>query len=113
MSEIQGIAPPDTQPDKAIPIPLPELPKAPSPPHIPSVKTLRSWAPLYLSKTDATISRLSKILSTPSGTDTLLMTIGYTSLLTSSVLSSISLARLHHTVRLIIEKAISLPADTT
>lgn len=80
---------------------------------VPSVQTLRSWLPLYLSKADNTVDHLSKILSTPSGTDTLLLTICYGSLLSSSVLSSISLHRLHSVARQLIEKAISLPPNTT
>ncbi|RDW88696.1 hypothetical protein BP6252_00728 [Coleophoma cylindrospora] len=107
MSEIQGIAPPDTSPENALPIP------SATPPHAPSIDTLKSWLPLYLSKSDVAIRRLDKILSTPSGTDRLLMTICYTSLLTSNVLSSISLARIQQTTRSLIEKAISLPPNTT
>ncbi|CZR57240.1 uncharacterized protein PAC_07130 [Phialocephala subalpina] len=105
MSEIEGIPPPDTSPEKAIPVPTP-----PSPP---SIKTLKSWAPLYLQKTDATISQLSKILSTPSGTDTLLLTLCYTSLLTSNILARLSLSRIQRFSRQLIESAISLPPNTT
>jgi hypothetical protein len=105
MSEISAIPAPDTSPKKAIPIPAP-----PSPP---SVEALKSWAPLYLKKTDAAIFRLSKILSTPSGTDTLLSTICYTSLLTSNFLARISVAQIHRFSRQLIEKAISLPPNTT
>ncbi|KAE8450945.1 hypothetical protein EG329_005385 [Mollisiaceae sp. DMI_Dod_QoI] len=105
MSEISAIPPPDTSPDKATPVPAP-----PSPP---SVKTLKSWAPLYLKKTDATISQLSKIFSTSRGTDTLLLTICYTSLLASNLLSRISLSRIERLSRQLIESAISLPPNTT
>ncbi|KUJ22018.1 uncharacterized protein LY89DRAFT_638147 [Mollisia scopiformis] len=105
MSEIAAIPAPDTSPEKAIPVPAP-----PSPP---SIKTLKSWAPLYLKKTDATISQLSKILSTPSGTDTLLLTLGYGSLLTSNVLARLSLSRIQRLSRQLIESAISLPPNTT
>jgi len=106
MSEIQGIAPPDTSPEKAIPIPLPTPPT-------PSIQTLKSWAPLYLSKTDAVLNRLSTILSTPGGTDSLLCTVCYTSLLTSSLLTTVSISQLRNTVRALIEKAITLPPNTT
>jgi hypothetical protein len=108
MSEIQDIAVPETSPEKAIPIPT----LTPSPPHLPSVQTLQSWLSLYLNKTDRTVDQLSEILSTPAGTDTLLLTLCYTSLLTSSVLSSISLHRLRKVVRQLIEKAVSLPPNT-
>ncbi|TAQ90634.1 hypothetical protein B7494_g1040 [Chlorociboria aeruginascens] len=103
MSETQGIPAADTDPSKALPVPLPT----------PSLPSLQSWLPLYLSKTDAHITHLTKILSTRSGTDTLLLTICYSSLLSSSILSSISLHRLHSSARQIIEKAIALPPNTT
>jgi hypothetical protein len=105
MSEIQGISPPSTSPSSAIPLPKPPPP--------PSLSTLRSWLPLYLKKTDTTIDRLSFLLSTPRGTDTLLLALGYSSLLTSTILSSISLARLHRAAQQIIERAIALPPNTT
>ncbi|CZT01083.1 uncharacterized protein RAG0_08887 [Rhynchosporium agropyri] len=112
MSEISGIPPPDTTPSKALPIEIP-LPH-PRPPRLPSsMRNFRAWLPLYLSKTDENLTRLSKILSTPAGTDKLLLTTCYTSLLTSSVLSSISLSRIRRQARLVIEKAIALPPDTT
>ena len=106
MSEIQGVAAPDT--NKAIPLPCPSFP-----PNHPSLETLRRWLPLYLKKTDHTLERLNSILSTPRGTDTLLLALCYTSLLTSSVLSSISLHRLRRAARQIIEKVTALPPNTT
>jgi len=110
MSEIQGLAPPNTSPEKAIPIPSPPPPSRPS---IPTLQTLRTWLPLYLKKTDAQITHLSTILSTPRGTDTLLLTLCYTSLLTSSVLTSVSLARIRLFTQKLINRAISLPPNTT
>ncbi|KAN0106485.1 hypothetical protein V8E51_009361 [Hyaloscypha variabilis] len=109
MSEIQGLPPPDTAPEKAIPLPISTPPSN----SIPSLNTLQSWLPLYLSKTDATISHLSRVLSTPSGTDTFLLTICYTSLLSSSLLSSLSLHRILAAVQRIISQAIALPPNTT
>ena len=109
MSEIQGLPPPDTAPDKAIPLPLP----IPASNPIPSLESLRSWLPLYLSKTDAIISQLSKILSTPSGTDTLLLTLCYTSRLGSSVLTSLSLHQIQAAANRLISQAIALPQNTT
>ncbi|RKF61788.1 putative peroxin 11c [Erysiphe neolycopersici] len=67
----------------------------------------------FLIKTDETISHLSRILSTASGTDTLLLTICYTSLLSSTILTSISLARLRNTARILINKVLTLPPETT
>ncbi|PVH89589.1 hypothetical protein DL98DRAFT_507872 [Cadophora sp. DSE1049] len=116
MSEISGLPPSDTSPDKAIPLPnpLPNHLPHPRPPRLPSsVRNLHAWLPIYLSKTDSTLTRLSHILSTPTGTDTLLLTICYTSLLTSSILTSISLSRIRAKALSIIEKAISLPPNTT
>ena len=80
--------------------------------HAPSVQNLRSWLPLYFHKADRTIEQLSRILSTPGGTDTLLMTVCYTTRLSAAVLSSISLHRLHQAAREFVEKAISLPPNT-
>ncbi|TVY23115.1 Uncharacterized protein LHYA1_G008106 [Lachnellula hyalina] len=110
MSEITGIPPPDTSPSSSISIPTPSPPK---PPPIPSIQTLKSWAPLYLSKTDRTITHLNKILSTPSGTDSFLCTLRYTTLLSSVLLSSISISRIHKQALALIETAISLPPNTT
>jgi hypothetical protein len=102
MSASEGISGPETS----------SAASGPSSPRVPSVKTLQSWLPLYLNKTDRTIDQLSRILSTPAGTDTLLLTICYTSRLSSAVLSSISLHRLHQAAREFIEKAASLPPNT-
>lgn len=109
MSEIQGIAPPDTLPEKAIPIPTPSTPS----PHIPSVKALRAWAPLYLKRTDKLICHLNRLLSTPEGTDSFLAAVGYSSLVASTVLSSVSIHQLRHQVRRLLSAASSLPANTT
>ncbi|KAI1004474.1 hypothetical protein K3495_g3739 [Podosphaera aphanis] len=65
--------------------------------------------PRYLEKTDRIISHLSRIIASPSGTDTLLLTVSYASLLTSSVLSSISKSLLRTTARLLIAKSLILP----
>jgi hypothetical protein len=109
MSEVQGLAPSHMQPENTSSISIPP----PSPPPPPSLQILRSWLPLYLSKTDAAISKLDKILSTPAGTDTVLLTLCYSTLLTSTILTRISLTRLRRSAQQIIEKAISLPANTT
>jgi hypothetical protein len=103
MSEIQGITPQDaTQPEKL----LGGCPNPPPPPNpLPSTDTLKSWLPLYLHKTDNVIEHLARLISTPAGTDSVLMTIGYGSLLTSTILTSVSLHRLRNAARQIIEKA--------
>jgi Peroxisomal biogenesis factor 11 (PEX11) len=85
---------------------------AASPPHVPSIQNLRSWLPLYVQKADRTVEQLSRMLSTPAGTDTLLLTICYTSRLSAAVLSSISLHRLHQAAREFVDKAVSLPPNT-
>jgi hypothetical protein len=81
-------------------------------PSIPS-KQLLSWLPLYLNRTDATISHLNRILSTPSGIDVVLMLISYSSKAASEILSTISLARLRETVSTLIAAAEQLPPNTT
>jgi len=110
MSEIQGVAPPDTSPDKAVPLPLPSVP---TPPPRPSLSTLRAWLPLYAKRTDRLIAHLNRILSTPRGIDTLLLTIGYSSLLSSKLLASISLHQLRHRVARLISAISTLPKDAT
>lgn len=69
MSEIQGVPPPDTMPEQAIPIPTPKAPSIPTPPipvpHIPSPKVLKSWLPLYIRKTDAVIAHLNRYIHLP------------------------------------------------
>ena len=87
-------------------------PEAAATPHVHSVQSLRSWLPLYFRRADRTIEQLSRILSTPGTTDTLLMAICYTTRLSAAVLSSISLHRLHQAAREFVERAISLPPNT-
>jgi hypothetical protein len=118
MSEIQGLATPDTSSSSAMPPSTPSLPSqasSPNPPSLslPSLHTLRTWAPLYLTKTDRLLHHLQSLTSTPGGTDTLLLTTCYTTLLTSTLLSSLSLARLHRSARSLIAKISTLPPHTT
>lgn len=77
------------------------------------MKNLRSWLPLYLKHTDTSISHLNRILSTPSATDSLLCTIQYSTLASSTLLSTLSLRRLHSQVLSLLSLARALPADTT
>lgn len=67
----------------------PPPPPAAKPP--PSVQCLASWLPLYLTRTDRLVAHLQRLLSTPSGTDTTLMALGYSSLAASSLLSLLPL----------------------
>jgi len=94
---------------KSTPPPVPSQPSS----RVASLDTLQSWLPLYLKKSDRAVSHLSRILSTPSGTDTFLMTICYSSLAASRLLSSISLHRLHAAARKLMSAASDLPANTT
>jgi hypothetical protein len=80
---------------------------------LPSSETLRSWLPLYLKKTDQAITHLNRILSTPSGTDALLLTTGYATLATSNALSTLALHRLYARAREFIELVINLPENTS
>jgi hypothetical protein len=71
--------------------PPPSLPLTkPSPSSPPSVKTLQSWLPLYVTKTDHLLTHFSRIISTPSGTDATLLSLGYTSLALSSLLTRLT-----------------------
>lgn len=110
MSEIQGVAPLDSSPEKAITLPGPSIPSPPSPP---SLSTLQAWLPLYIHRADRLIDHLNRILSTPRGTDTLLLTIGYSSLLASKLLASISLHHLRHKVARLLAAVSALPKDAT
>jgi hypothetical protein len=105
MSTTEGAVPSSTTRSEAVA-------SAPPPPN-PYLKAIRNKLFLQLQKSDSDIVRLSKVFSTPAGTDNLLLTVGYTSLLTSTILSSISLLRLQKAVGLIIEKAILLPPNIT
>ncbi|CAD6444164.1 93cc8f81-9989-4c4b-a2eb-35aef874e1f3-CDS [Sclerotinia trifoliorum] len=109
MSEITGLPPAETSPASAIPLPI----STPFPPEIPTPQALQRWLPLYLSKTDSVLNHLSKLVSTPSGIDVLLCTVGYSSLLASNLLSRLSVHQIQQTARLLIEKAITLPPNTT
>lgn len=95
MSEISAIGAPETCPESALPLPLP----LPTPIELPTVSSL-----------DARISQLSRILSTPSGTDKLLLTLCYTTLLTSSILRRLSTHTLHQQARLLLAKVVSPPS---
>lgn len=118
MAEVQDIPAPDAQPESSIPLPPDPTPSngpasPPSAKPVPSPATLKSWLPLYLHKTDLVIDHLGRMLSTPSGIDKVLMAIGYSSLAASSLLSSVSRARLYAAALQLIRAAADLPAGTT
>lgn len=104
MSETQDLPPPNASLD-----PLP----APTVPPVPSLKSLQSWLPLYAKRADKTITQLSRIFSTPSGTDKFLLVLGYSSLAASSILKSISLHSLQNAARKLVSAVTSLPPNTT
>ncbi|KFY76042.1 hypothetical protein V499_04127 [Pseudogymnoascus sp. VKM F-103] len=84
-----AISEPITITEPTISPPASSLTKS-TPPAPPSVKTLQSWLPLYLTKTDRLLTHFSRIISTPSGTDATLLTLGYSSLAISSLLTRLT-----------------------
>jgi len=76
-------------------------------------ETLRSWLPLYLKKTDQVIVHLNRILSTPSGVDTVLLTIGYSALATSNLLGTFALQRIYARARVLFEVITNLPENAS
>ncbi|KAG9243703.1 hypothetical protein BJ878DRAFT_509497 [Calycina marina] len=102
-------------PPPHLPIPSPQAhpPVSSLPLPTASTEVLKSWLPLYLSRTDRALTVLSQLLSTHSGTDTVLMTLCYTTLLSSSLLSSISLAAIKLQIRRVLKIASDLPVNTT
>ncbi|KAH7384379.1 hypothetical protein DE146DRAFT_668458 [Phaeosphaeria sp. MPI-PUGE-AT-0046c] len=97
----------------------PSSDKPPKPlPHPTSIQKLRFLLVQYLTRsaqsTDHTLLRLSKLLSTPSGTDVLLCTTSYTLTLLRALLSSLLERRLAAIATDIAEKAdgILLPGET-
>ncbi|KFY86802.1 hypothetical protein V500_07390 [Pseudogymnoascus sp. VKM F-4518 (FW-2643)] len=87
ITEPVTIPEPIVSPPASLPLSKPERSL---PPAAPSVKTLQSWLPLYLSKTDRVLTHFSRIISTPSGTDASLLTLGYSSLAISSLLTRLA-----------------------
>ncbi|OBT90693.1 hypothetical protein VE02_00491 [Pseudogymnoascus sp. 03VT05] len=87
--EPTAVSAPVTITEPIVPPPASSLTKS-SPPAPPSVKTLQSWLPLYLTKTDRLLTHFSRIISTPTGTDATLLSLGYTSLAVSSLLTRLS-----------------------
>lgn len=107
-SQAPGQAPALENPPKSISIPEPH--KRPPPP----LKVLKQWLPIYLSRTDAVLNKLTAIMSTPEGIDQVLMLIGYSSLLGSAVLTQITKAQLYITVlRLLRLAKENLPEGST
>jgi hypothetical protein len=104
---------PAAQPDKPSP-----PPPQPPPPHLSNAQKLRFilFARLKYTahKTDRTLLRLAKLLSTPSGTDVLLCTTSYTLTLLRALLSRLLERRLAAIATTIASKAddILLPGET-
>ena len=105
--------------DPTISAPGAQAEKPPQPPQrLSSIQKLRILLIRYLTKTahstDRNLIRLSKLLSTPSGTDVLLCTISYTLTLTRALLSRLLERRLASVATDIAEKAdgILLPGET-
>jgi hypothetical protein len=93
----------------------PQSDKAPpSTPRLSNTQKLRFLLYRYLTTTDRNLVRLSKLLSTPSGTDVLLCTTSYTLTLVRALLSRLLARRLTHLATEIAEKAdgILLPGET-
>ncbi|KAH3999821.1 hypothetical protein HBH98_088060 [Parastagonospora nodorum] len=101
-------------------IPPPAAPEKPShpPQRLSSIQKLRILLIRYLTKaahsTDRNLIRLSKLLSTPSGTDVLLCTISYTLTLTRALLSRLLERHLASIATEIAQKAdgVLLPGET-
>ncbi|KAJ4304265.1 hypothetical protein N0V88_001878 [Collariella sp. IMI 366227] len=83
-------------------MPTPKRQPLPSPPSSPPSSNL-----------DAFLARLNKCLSTPSGIDTVMLFICYTSKLSSAILSSLSKSALRRSAREWIALVASLPRGTT
>ncbi|KAI4933012.1 hypothetical protein J4E85_003415 [Alternaria conjuncta] len=101
------------------PTPQPDAKPTPAPPaRFTTIQKLRFLLLRYLARTagtaDRTLVRLSKLLSTPSGTDVLLCTTSYTLTLIHAVLSRVLERRLASIATEIAEKAegVLLPGET-
>jgi hypothetical protein len=101
------------------PTPQPDAKSTPTPPSRPTlIQKLRFLVLRYLARSagaaDRTLVRLSKLLSTPGGTDVLLCTTSYTLTLIHAVLSRILERRLASIATEIAEKAegVLLPGET-
>ncbi|KAH6876002.1 hypothetical protein BKA58DRAFT_132924 [Alternaria rosae] len=101
------------------PTPHPDAKPPPTPPsRLTAVQKLRFLLLRYLARTagtaDRTLVRLSKLLSTPSGTDVLLCTTSYTLTLIHAILSRVLERRLASIATEIAEKAegVLLPGET-
>ncbi|KAL2201127.1 hypothetical protein P885DRAFT_26802 [Corynascus similis CBS 632.67] len=112
---------PTPEPDAPAAAPVADLPSGePIPSSTPPSKTPKRQ-PLPLgallaalpSNVDSFLTRLDKCLSTPSGIDTVMLLLCYTSKLGSSVLSSLSQSALRRSAREWIALVASLPRGTT
>ncbi|KAK4241869.1 hypothetical protein C8A03DRAFT_40705 [Achaetomium macrosporum] len=112
---------PTPEPEAPVAAPVADLPSGePIPSSTPPARTPKR-RPLPLgallaalpSNIDAFLTRLDKCLSTPSGIDTVMLFLCYTSKLSASVLSSLSQSALRRSAREWIALVASLPRGTT
>ncbi|GKT46758.1 uncharacterized protein ColSpa_06939 [Colletotrichum spaethianum] len=85
-------------------------PGAPKQPKLPLGQLLAALSPRNV---DALVAHLSRCFQTPSGIDTVLLFLCYTSRFTASVLDSASTTALRHSARKLVALAFALPPDTT
>jgi hypothetical protein len=112
---------PTSDPEVPVAAPVADLPSGePIPSSAPPSKTpKRKPLPLAAllaampSNVDAFLTRLDKCLSTPSGIDTVMLFLCYTSKLSASILSSLSQSALRRSAREWIALVASLPRGTT
>ncbi|KAK4224762.1 putative peroxin 11c protein [Podospora fimiseda] len=101
------------------PVPIADLPSGdPIPSSVPSSKPAKPLPITALvaalpSNADALVSRLEKCLSTPSGIDTVMLFVGYTSKLSASILTTLSASALQRSARDWLTVLTSLPRGTT
>ncbi|KAK4456343.1 putative peroxin 11c protein [Cladorrhinum samala] len=101
------------------PVPIADLPSGdPIPTSAPSSKQpkplpIKSLITALPSNVDALVSRLEKCLSTPSGIDTVMLFLGYTSKLSASILTTLSASALQRSARDWLTVLTSLPRGTT
>ncbi|KAI9678731.1 MAG: hypothetical protein M1817_005788 [Caeruleum heppii] len=100
--------------DTADPPPPAPPSKAGKPSSAAQLDRLKPWIHLYLHKTDTTISHLNRILSTPTGLDTTLSLLSYSTLLLSTLINRLTLTRLHNAAAELTSKAATtlLPGET-
>ncbi|KAJ2895061.1 putative peroxin 11c protein [Zalerion maritima] len=99
-----------TDADPAPPLPS-QIPSSPSSPPRPIIhpKSVAAAISSLPGNTDAFLQRLQKCISTPAGTDAILLLVCYASKLLSQVLASASIQTLHARARQVVALALSFP----